>query len=398
MRACGWLTPLLVAACVLGCREPARETAPAIARDQASLLARANALAPCAPASTRRADVPELLLVPHEVRGYCLDPNAEVLSVERQVPRIGFPRETTSELADACARRLGPLCSSYLEGGLERLVAFRYVGGAAGSGALDVLFARFASSEGSFGLFGDQVLGDKDPSALQIDALDAAGTAVRMGSAALGWRGPYVVRLSYANAEETAAERDASANALFRDVLEHAGRVLPEHVPAAAAALPRAVQSLPMSGRVPFGVRYETGDVLGVVGVRGAAEGYYRANGKRWRVLAIQRPDPEGAEDVLRAFARHPDGHEVRYAPLRGLRFTERRPSGEPTLDWVIGQKGAIVYGVGDDPAALPAGVSAVEEMEVKLTLWQKLDKLMEVARLDAEARGVAGTDLGGAP
>jgi hypothetical protein len=322
-------------------------------------------------------------LLPAELRGYCLDPNAEVLAVEKQLPRIGFPREQTSELADACAQRLGPLCSGYLDGGLERLVAFRYVGGTARAGALDVLFARFASSEGSFGLFGDQVLGDEDPAEAKIDALDAEGSAVRLGGTALGWRGPYLVRLSYTNSDETAAEREASANALFRGVLAHTARVLPEQIQGPSAALPRAVQSLPLPGRVPFGVRYETGEVLGVVSVRGAAEGYYRSNGKRWRVLAIVRPDPEAAEDVLSAFARHPDGHEVKYAPLHGLRFTERRPSGEPNLDWVIGQRGATVYGIGDDPAVLPAGLSAVEEMEVKLTLWQKLEKLVEVARLD---------------
>jgi hypothetical protein len=403
MRSCGSLGALLVPlGCALACREPAHELTLA---QQASTLLAAGAPAqppPCASESLHQR-APELALVPRALGGYCIDANAEVRVAEKRALGAAVPRETTAELADACSRRLGPLCEGYLAAGLERLVLFRYAGGRGGTGALDVVFARFASSEGSFGAFGDQVLGDRDPSSSRIDALEADGTAVRLGAgdeapsdaapiggSALAWRGRYLVRLGYTNSSETAAELEESADALFRGVFAHVARALSQQG-ADAAALPRAVQLLPASGRVPFGVRYQSGDVLGVAGVRGAAEGYYREGGKRWRLLLMVQPDPETADDVRRAFERHPDGHELRWAPQRGLRFHERRPAGEPSLDWVIGQKGAIVLGIGDDPGALPAGISAAEEMEVKLTVWQKLEKLVDVARsVDPELGALA--------
>ncbi|MET0412892.1 MAG: hypothetical protein ABW217_16420, partial [Polyangiaceae bacterium] len=74
------------------------------------------------------------------------------------------------------------------------------------------------------------------------------------------------------------------------------------------------------------------------------------------------------------------DGYALKYGPLPALRFVERRPAGEANLDWVLGRKGSIVYGIGDDPAALSAETATAEEMEVKLTHWQKLEKLSEVA------------------
>jgi hypothetical protein len=383
MRSCGSLASLLLAALALaGCREPVREGAAGLGEERAALLAGSTST-PGAPAPCERpparADVLELSFVPLELAGFCIDPNVELRAVEKQAPRPGFPRVTTSELDEACPRWLGTLCASYLEDGLERLVAFRYSGGAGQAGALDVLVSRFASSEGSFASFSDQVLGDADPATLEVDALEPAGTAVRLGNVALGWRGQYLVRLSYTNAAERSAERASTADTLFRGVLQHAARALSERDPG-ALALPRAVQSLPAAGRVPFAVRYQTGPVLGLVGVRGGAQGHYRDAKRRWRVLVVARPDPESAEDVIGAFERHRDGYALKYGPLPALRFVERRPAGEANLDWVIGRKGSIVYGIGDDPAALSAETATAEEMEVKLTHWQKLEQLAEVA------------------
>lgn len=402
MRSCGSLASLLLAALALGgCREPTRADAGALDEERATLLAGGASVAPTASpclSSAARAELPELALVPLELAGYCVDRNVEPRAVEKELPRPGFPRPATSELEQACQSRLGPLCASYLEDGLERLVAFRYSGGAERAGALDVLVARFASNEGSFASFSDQVLGDADPAKLKVDALEPAGSAVRMGNVALGWRGPYLVRLSYTNSAEPSAARAQSAETLFRALLEHMTRALSERGPG-FTALPRAVQALPDAGLVPFAVRYQTGPVLGVAGVRGGAQGYYREGKRRWRVLVVARPDPESAQDVMGAFERHRDGYELKYDRLPALRFNERRPAGEANRDWVIGRKGSIVYGIGDDPAA-SAETAAAEEMDVKLTLWQKLEKLTEVASRPVEAAPEPGPDMarGGTP
>lgn len=403
MRRCGPVSSLLLAAIALvGCREPQRESAAELGEQRAPLLtsdtSRGRAQARCS-APAARADVPELALVPAELAGFCIDHNVELRAVEKQAPRPGFPRVTTSELDEACQRRLGTLCPSYLEDGLERLVAFRYSGGVGDAGALDVLLSRFASNEGSFASFSDQVLGDADSSTLKVDALEPAGTAVRLGSVALGWRGPYLVRLGYTNSAEPSAERARTADTLFRGVLAQVARALNERDPG-LSTLPRALQSLPVTGRVPFAVRYQTGPVLGVAGVRGGAQGHYRDGKRRWRVLVVARPDPESAEDVIAAFERHRDGYALKYGPLPALRFNERRPAGEANLDWVIARKGSIVFGVGDDPAALSAEGAAAEEMELKLTHWQKLEKLAEVAARSFDGAPDPGpeTARGGTP
>lgn len=400
MRSCGSRASLLLAAFALaGCREPQREGSAALGEQRAPLLAGSTstpgAPAPCEQPAAR-ADVPELSLVPFELAGFCIDRNVELRAVEKQAPRPGFPRVTTSELEEACQRRLGTLCASYLEDGLERLVAFRYSGGAGQAGALDVLLSRFASNEGSFASFSDQVLGDADPAALKVDALEPAGTAVRLGNVALGWRGPYLVRLSYTNSAEPSAERARSADALFRGVLQQVARALNEADPG-SVILPRAVQSLPVADRVPFAVRYQTGPVLGVAGVRGGAQGYYREGKRRWRVLLVVRPDPDSAQDVIDAFERHRDGYALKYDPLPALRFNERRPAGEANLDWVLGRKGSIVIGIGDDPAT-STEIATAEKME-KLTLWQKLELLSEVAsRPDTAPDPGPETARGGTP
>jgi uncharacterized protein DUF6599 len=400
MRSCGSLASFaLLASALAGCREPQREGPAALAEQRATLLAQSASVpappAPCEPVSAR-ADVPELSLVPSSLAGFCVDRNVELRAVEKQPQRPGFPRALTSELDEACQSRLGPLCASYLEDGLERLVAFRYSGGAGQAGSLDVLMTRFAASEGSFASFSDQVLGDSDPSRLKVDTLEPAGTAVRLGNVALGWRGPWLVRLGYSNSAEPSAERARSADTLFRGVLEHVARALRERDPG-SLALPRAVQALPAAGLVPFAVSYQTGPVLGVAGARGAAQGYYRDGKRRWRTLVIVRPDPESAEDVMDAFERHRDGYALKYDRLPALRFNERRPAGEANRDWVIGRKGSIVYGIGDDPA--PAEIAAAEEIDVKLTLWQKLEMLTEVASRPLEAAPEPGPEArGGTP
>ena len=70
--------------------------------------------------------------------------------------------------------------------------------------------------------------------------LEPAGTAVRLGNVALGWRGPYLVRLSYTNSAEPSAERAQSADTLFRGVLQQVARALNEGDPG-SVMLPRAV-------------------------------------------------------------------------------------------------------------------------------------------------------------
>ena len=51
----------------------------------------------------------------------------------------------------------------------------------------------------------------------------------------------------------------------------------------------------------------------------------------------------------------------------------------EPWVGWVVGQRQEVVYGVGDEAAALPEFMPAEREAAVKLGLLDKLAKLSKV-------------------
>jgi len=61
------------------------------------------------------------------------------------------------------------------------------------------------------------------------------------------------------------------------------------------------------------------------------------------------------------------------------VELTVRRLPSEPEINWVIGQWGDMIYGIGDEPSALPEFMTARAEASVKLSQHEKLVALTRV-------------------
>lgn len=301
--------------------------------------------------------------LPAQLDSFSLDAYAEVRAYGDDAPE---------PLAGACERVLGPGCDDVP--GLERVTAARYVDAAGGRPSLNVIALRFASADAAYASFSTGLIGDRDPAELTARPFDAPGVAVLDADRAAAWLGRYTLAADYDDDSQPSEARHAAARARLPDSVRRLLAALP-----AEPELPLAVQRLPSADRVPLGVRLELGDALGVRGMGAGAIGYYRDGDKRWRVLAIVRPDAEAAHDVLSTLARSPAAHRINNAPLEVFAFVERRLPAEPWVGWVVGQRQEVIYGVGDEATALPEFMPAEREAAVKLGLADKLAKLSKV-------------------
>jgi hypothetical protein len=311
---------------------------------------------------------PELGPLPRQLGGFCLDAYARVRTYAEDAPE---------PLDRACEQILGPGCNDTREHGLTRVVALRYRDQLGGPATLDLVVSGFADAEGAYANFTERLLGEGDPLALRARSLEAPGVAVLDAERAAAWLGRYVVGIDYGDDSSSSAQRSADAAVRLPEALRRVLEALPNE-----PDLPLAVQRLPEENRIPLGVRLLLGDVLGMPGIGAGAIGYYREGEKRWRVLSVVRPDADAARDVLGTLSQSPAARPVRNAPLEAIAFTERRLPNEPSVGWVVGQRQEVIYGVGDEPTALPELMSAEREAAVKLSL---LDKLVKLTRTHIE-------------
>jgi hypothetical protein len=301
--------------------------------------------------------------LPRQLERFTLDPYAEVRA---------FGTDAMAALERACEQILEPGCADGR--GLDHVIAARYVEGEGGRATLDVIASRYLDADAAYAAFTDDLIGEQDPLELTARRLDVPGLGVLDGERVAGWLGRYVISLSYGDETGPAERRAAGAAASLPEAARRLLAALP-----AEPNLPLSVQKLPRAHRVPLGARLVRGDALGIPGMGMGAVGYYRDADKRWRVLAIVRPDDESAKDVLSTLGRNPAARSIRNAPLDALAFTERRLPAEPYVAWVVGQRHEVIYGVGDEATALPEFTSAEREAAVKLSLLDKLVTLTKV-------------------
>jgi hypothetical protein len=300
--------------------------------------------------------------LPRQLAGFCVDAYSRVRSYGSDAPE---------PIERACEQILGPGCNGGRELGLTRLVALAYRDQRGGSATLDLIVSVFEDADGAYANFTGQLIGERDPLQIGARAFEAPGLAVLDGARAAGWLGRYVVGLQYGDPPAPSEQRSADAAQRLPDALRRVLETLPNE-----PDLPLAVQKLPSAHRVPLGARLLLGDVLGIPGIGAGAIGYYRDGEKRWRVLAVVRPDADSARDVLGTLTQSPAVRPIRNAPLEAYAFTERRLPKEPYVGWVVGQRQEVIYGVGDEATALPELMTAEREAAVKLSLADKLVKL----------------------
>lgn len=358
-----WLSGALVLGVVSSCGQ----VAPSADAARSSGPAPVAALPRCAERLDRESER-ALGPLPRSLGAFCLDSYARVRAFGAGAPQ---------PLERGCEQVLALACGDGRAEGLEHLAAFRYTDAGGGSAALDVSAARFGTADAAYAFFTERLLGDGDPAELDAQLIDAPGVAVRLGRRVSGWLGRYVVTLSLVDTAAASRELDGAAAASLPGL----GRRLMLALPP-APALPIAVQKLPAEHRLPLGTRLVLGDVLGVSGMGAGAIGHYRDGDKRWRVLAVVRADSDSAHDVFGTLARSPSARALFDAPLGALAFTERRLPSEPNVTWVVGQRHEVIYGVGDEAAALPELLSAEREAAVKLAPAEKLALLEKISQL----------------
>jgi hypothetical protein len=342
---------LCVIAFGLACQSSASSALPRAARES-------EARREAAPLDPCRATTEEPLLVPDGLPlrppGFCVDPHGLARSLDAADSR---------QLAVLCERVLG--CpDGAAPDGLERVTALRYLS-SDGAGRADVVVSHYREPGLAHVAFTQRLLGERDPAELRARAFDAPGIAVLDASFVSAWQGKQVLWLRYSSSEVPPEQELVRAQ---RELPELA-RALLATVPAESP--PASLQRLPERQRVPLGARLILEDALGVPGLGKSALGHYRDGDKRWRVLANVRPDAESAKDVLSTIRRQPGARKIKGWDV--VELTERRLPSEPEVIWVIGQRGEMIYGIGDEASALPEFMSAKDEASVKLSLHEKL-------------------------
>jgi hypothetical protein len=306
---------------------------------------------------------------PRVIAGYCIDPTGETRA---------YGREATKTLEDVCNEVLNGECEVYKSHGLERVVTLRYVDGGGSPATISVTLSRFDGTLGAYSFYSRRVVADDDPAKSTLRAIPVTGSAALGTGIAYVWRGAHVAELSYTNELESPEKiRDSS-----RRLLPELAKALSEQLPGEPSP-PANVQALPEEDRLELGVRLELDEVLGIAGIGPAATAHYqRADGRRWRVVAIARPDEDGAKDVL-ATLRKLDGAETTKASgLEALAFA-RGDAGEPKAGYLAARAGATVIIVGDEEHALDREKSDAENDTVRLPRDEKRERLSQaLARL----------------
>jgi hypothetical protein len=293
------------------------------------------------------------------VGSYCVDPNSDTRAYGDGAP---------ATLDDVCTQQLDGECEVYKSYGLKRVVTLRYVDGKGSPGAVAITLSRFASKEGAFGFFTKRVVADADPVHLSLTELHAGAAAALGSGIAYVFRGEHLAELSYTNEAESPDQMRDSGKRVLPDIAAAIGDKLPGDT-----APPPAVTLLPMEHRLPMGIVYVVGDVLGISGLGSGAVGYYKDGDKRWRVVSLGRADDDAAGDVLETIKKIDRASVLKELVFPALAFSTQHDDSAPKTDWVVGRNGKSVLGVGDEELVLGSGHSKEDEQRVKLTRDEKV-------------------------
>jgi hypothetical protein len=305
-------------------------------------------------------------LLPARSGTFCLDP---------QGGEKAYGEDADKPFERACDELLDGECEVYRGFSASRTVEARYIDDAGSPATLVVHLTKFATAEGAFAMFTLRVVGDGDPAGEAAPKPFAAGAAAALGvNNAYVVRGPYLAEIVFT--DETAGTVTALRSAADRLVVPLAkeiGDKLPGNT-----ALPPAAAALPTAARLPLGVRYHTRDMFGVVGAGPGAVGYHREGDKRYRTVALLRPDADQAKDLLATFARQP-GASREKAPYDGFVRVIVQAPGDLPAEWILGRARGTVLGVGDEVRVVRDTMTSAERAGVLLTTPEKMRKVKEM-------------------
>jgi hypothetical protein len=206
-----------------------------------------------------------------------------------------------------------------------------------------------------------------------VKPIDAGAAGAASSSNAYVWRGLYLAELTFVT-EDTkmtalaiAQANDRATGAIAREM----GSRLP-----GAVELPSSAAALPAEMRIPLGIGYYPKDALGLTNIGPVAIGFYKNDTKRWRDVAIVRPDVDGAKEVFRAFRLKPGSLPVKALGDEAVQVILQEAPDRAKAEYVVVRKGAMVAAVGDEELVLDPSVPTDKQAPLKLTKEEKIQKL----------------------
>jgi hypothetical protein len=295
---------------------------------------------------------------------YCLDPQGQIRAFGEKAPLT---------LEDVCTTAVDGECEVYKHFGLKRFVSLRYVDGGGAGGSVEVYLSQYADPAGAYGMFTKRVIADgdpADPSAPKV--LDAGGAGAIGTGRAYVWRANQLAELQYINENEAPDQLAASSLAVLAPLAKLIGANIPGPLdkPPSAAALPSAN----LVNR--NAINYFPKDALGVASVGAGAVGYYKEGSVRYRLVAIEKSDPEQAKDVMKTFKAKPGSIAVSAPGDDSLHVVLQAAAEAPKVEWLLTRKGALVVGAGDEETLLKAGDSPEQQAKVRLAKDDAIAKL----------------------
>ena len=311
-------TAVTLLAAVSSCKEDAparREPPPPVATAPTANL--------CA-GPGKAADPKNIAFFPEKAGAFCLDPNASDKAFG----------EGASQPLDGICDLFDGECEIYKRHQVQRVVEARYVDGGGTAATIDVYLSRFASRDAAYAMFTKRVVGDGDPAHPDTPKPIEGGGAAALGIGnAYLWKGPHLVEITF---------NDTGASSVAQ-VQQKADGLLPPLVKAFADKLPgelelrAAAAALPGAQRLDLGIRFLTGEMLGVEGTGPGAYGYYADGDKRWRVVSIVKDDAAQAKDVIATLRKLPGAAEEKHLGDGGVRVIVADRG--PKTAWIVANR-----------------------------------------------------------
>jgi hypothetical protein len=303
---------------------------------------------------------------PKKVGDFCVNPEGETQAYGEKAPGP----------IDGICRMFDGGCELYRTHQVKRTVSLDYVDGHGGGATVNAILSQFASSDHAYAMFTYRVTSNDDPTRPDMPRKAEVGAPGALGTGSLyAVKGPYLLELSYVNAEESGDEKKLKASADRQ--LPGIGRAILEKLPGSATP-PAAVALLPSEQLIPMGVFFTMSKTLGIEGTGNGAHGFYKDGDRRYRVLVLLREDQDQARDVLKSFGKLKGAQEEKNLGEAAFKVMLQEQSDDPKSEWIVARKGKLVVGVGDDSFALKSG----DASRVALPRDEKIKRLKSI--LDA--------------
>jgi hypothetical protein len=318
----------------------------------------------CADGGGTDTDAISAPFVPRYAGGYCVDPQTE--------PKTYGDKGKLS-MDEVCTTAFDGECEVYKRLGLDRVVVLRYVDGSGAPNSVEVNLSRFKTIDGAYAMFTKRVVADGDPARASVKPLAAGAAGAASSSNAYVWRGQYLAELTFVT-EDTKMSVLAIAQANDRAtaaIAKEIGSRLP-----GSTDLPPGAAALPADLRLPLGVAYYPSDALGLTRIGPAAVGFYKSDEKRWRDVAIARPDVDGAKEAFRAFKLRPGSLPLKGLGEEAVQVVLQEAPDRAKAEYIVARKGTLVAAVGDEELVLDPSVPSEKQAPLKLTKDEKIQKL----------------------